>query len=510
MENAATTHPLTRWWPAVALPVFAASTPTPSPDAIELAVAGACIWQAPFDSAACAGLEPWFWPPLFPLLAGPAVLAGVDPALAATVVAAACMALVVVPACWLAGKLGGPTASLLCGAVLLATPVIRAHARMGEARPLFLLLLFSGMAAGLAAMHSERRRDLVVAGGLLGLAALARPEALLTGGVLVGGALVLTRGRTWPALAAWLTPLLPYWGALSLAAGRPTLTSRGWQKAAYGWLEVLPEEWVRLDLAAGAWGSPLRRALSTSELAGAVPATLDVGAATGWLTLVARESLPWWLVLLALVGGLTAARRPLVAGALLLAAAPALVVLLIPQAQDVVLPANNALPVVVVAGILAATGAAWLLARLEARVPRLRELSAIAGLAAIGLMGALSTAPVLETGHDPTTQQAAAAWLAAELPPTEPVACSLATAPLVLASDRPRRHLPAPWSVSTWGAGKPAHLVLSHLDLPAAAATLRTLRAQGELTLRASFGDAHGWVSVWHWEPQPPATRTPG
>ena len=211
-----------------------------------------------------------------------------------------------------------------------------------------------------------------------------------------------------------------------------------------------------------------------------------------------------------MVGGLAAARRPVVAGALGLAAAPAVVVLLIPQAQDVVLPANNALPAVVVAGILAATGAAWVLARFEARVPRFGDLSPIAGLAAIGLIGALSPAPVLETGHDPTTQRAAAAWLAAELPPSEPVACSLATAPLVLGSDRPRRHLPAPWSVSTWGAGKPAHLVLSHLDLPAAAATLRTLRAQGELTLKASFGDANGWVSVWHWEPESPEAPTPG
>ena len=72
------------WWlPAAVLLVLMTAPVGVSPDGVEMAAAGACLWQTPIDAGACVGLEPWFWPPLFPLMAGLPTALGLDPGLAA-------------------------------------------------------------------------------------------------------------------------------------------------------------------------------------------------------------------------------------------------------------------------------------------------------------------------------------------------------------------------------------------------------------------------------------------
>lgn len=500
---------LWRWWPVVALPVLAFGEVRLSPDAVELAAAGGCLWQLPLEAGACAGLEPWFWPPLFPLLVGLPVALGVDPALAAVVLSVACTALLTAPVAWLVERWAGPWGALLGGATLLGLPAITAHARMGEARPLALLLLLSGAAVGWRhlsrAPGGPASRGLLLAGLLLGLGALARPEAALTGGLLCLAAavraLVAGHGRgAGLVFLGFFAPLLPYWAALSAATGSPTLTSRGWQGRVYGWLAVLPEDWVRLDLAAGAWGTPLRRVLSTEDLTPAAPDTLAPAEALRWLLFVAEESVPPWLAAAALGGGvlLLLARSWSLLGLAALLTLPAIPVMLLPQAQDLVLPANNALPLLVGLVLLGAVGLCGVVGLLGSRSPGLARGvggGMLVGLLLLGFLRPYGGEDLVWTS--PATE-AARAWMAAELPPEATVAASLASSPAVLRAERQRRFLPSPWTATTWGQGTPPAewILLSSLDMPGAAASLRALEARVDLVPAAAFGGAEDWALV--------------
>lgn len=500
---------LWRWWPVAALPVLALGEVRLSPDAVELAAAGGCLWRLPVDSGACAGLEPWFWPPLFPLLAGLPVALGVDPALAAVVLSVACMALLTAPVAWLVARWAGPWGAVLGGATLLGLPALSAHARMGEARPLCLLLLLSGAALAWERLSRTGEqpvgRGLIWPGLLLGLAALARPEAALTGGLLclavAGRALHLGRRRgAGLVFLGFLAPLLPYWAALSAAAGSPTLTSRGWQARVYGWLAVLPEDWVRLDLAAGAWGTPLRRVLSTEALAPAPPDTLAPVDAAQWLGFVAQESVPPWLLVAALGGAvlLLLARSWGLPGLVALLVLPAVPVMLLPQAQDLVLPANNALPLLVGLVLLGAVGLCGVVGLLGSRSPGLARGvggGMAVGLLLLGLLGRYGGEDLVWTSP---AMEEARAWMSAELPAEATVAASLASSPAVLRAERQRRFLPSPWTATAWREGAPPAdwIVLSSLDMPGAAASLRALEERVDLVPVASFGGAEDWAMV--------------
>ena len=501
------------WWmPAAFLLVLQLSPGGVSPDGVELAMAGTCLWQMPFEASACVGLEPWHWPPVFPLLAGLPTLAGLDPGLAAPWVSSMSMAVLCLPVAIVAGWVGsarrtrnrrpeaqdGPArgaawggASGLCAVLLLlALPAARVHAGTGDARSLFLLLLFCGVGLTLGPPEPRRRAAL---GLVLGVASLTRPEGLLYAAAILGLTTVRWRRLSGTAWAVFGAVVVPYWGVLSGVAGRPVMSSRGWQSAAYGWLRVFPEESVKNELAAGSWGTPLRRVLSTSEVAASVPATLDPGSASTWLAYVWVESVPFWLAVFAVVGlGVSIRHRRWVGLATLAAVGlPALAVQLVPQAQDVLLPANNLLPFLVVLVVLGGVGVVALGTAFTPRAPRVGMGLLAATALAVGLLN-----QDLEPPPESPAVALAAAWIQTELPSSSEVAASLVSAPIVLRARRLRRAVPAPWSQGRWRTSPPDYLVVSSADLPALSPLLRDLTDRDQLELQAVVGTDE-WVRIY-------------
>ena len=345
----------------VTLIVVFGAGPLLSPDGVEMAAGGRCLWRLPLDPSGCAGLEPWFWPPTFSLLSGLLALA-LDPAVAALLAGLASFVALTLAAGVLGSRLGGPLAGALIPLVLAATPTLRSHALMGDARDLALALVFG--AAALLSAPSVSRRALLGAGALLGLAILTREEAAAPAALLSLVALGRLRapGALVPLVAACVSaPMVLF---LSVRAGHLVPTPRSWQGPAARWVEAWPREWVFAELSAGTRGAPLRALLSQQDVASS-RAPFDLGVAVPFLVDAARGALPPLLAALAVVGVVSAVanrkRSSVQAWTLAVlgaAALPYAAIGLLPEAQDAVVPANNILALVVATGILGGVGLA--------------------------------------------------------------------------------------------------------------------------------------------------------
>ena len=493
---------LARWLflagPALFLLVMLPHHGVVSPDAVEMAAAGKCIWQLPLVEGACDGREPWFWPPAFVMLAGLPVLLGMDPAVAALSMALLCWAVLMWPAGLLAQRLaptGGAWAAALVVPVLLVVPGVPFEILMSDARCLSLLTTFT---AALLALQAPSRGRLVAIGVLLGMACLSRPEAVLPAAALVGVVTLSARSLV-PGLTC-ATLVLPYIAVLSAQAGQLALTSRSWQKNVNMWLTVLPDEWVKHELAAGAWGSPLRAHISTTPMTAAAPPTTDPGMITAWLNVVFLETLPWLLYALALAGLVLMLRARAWRALLLLGAAglPCLVIMLMPQAQDYQLPLNNLQPLLVLLVLLAAVALGGLLAKLSARWS---PAGWAGGLLAVALL-AVAARPAPVDLSTPLSFSAAISWLKSETTADTSVTASLVTAAIPLRADRQRHHLPAPWSIPAWSrsAARTDLLIVSSWDLPGSLRSLRTLKDTVPLQPLVEFSDANSWVIIFSLE----------
>ena len=453
-----------------------AGVPERSPDGVEMAAAGRCLWRLPIDRAACVGLEPSFWAPVFPLLSGALALV-LDPALAALLVGVAGFALLGRPLARLGGAVGGPLAAALAPLVVLVVPALRDHARMGEARGLALALL---LAAGARLCHDERaalldRGGLMRVGLLLGLAALTREEALAPA-LLLAGLAVARFGWRGGAVGGVLAGVMAPWVAfLSVRAGHLVPSPRSWQGAANRWVEALPPEWVFMELSAGSRGTPLRAMLSRS---GAPGPGLSLDGLGGWMAIAVPAAVPLGLAALAMVGLVLSWRRAR-APLLVLSAvvAPYLALQALPPARDAVVPANNLLVLPLGLGVLAAAALAAGLGRLPRRIAVGGILAAWAGVAlSVGVEGAFARAR-----PEPQAFDAAAAWLAAETRPDETIAASIVGAPAVLRADRTRRRLPPPHALRQALAGweRPDLALVTTHDLPAGRLVVRGLMDAG-------------------------------
>lgn len=444
------------WIPGVAMPLLVSITPPfLSPDGVEAVSAGACALSPGMD---CAGLELWFWPPAFGLLGGVLVNLGLDPGVAATWLSLLCGALALIPLSRLAQRLGGPLAAWTAPLLLLSVPDLRLHLMMGDARPMALLGLLWAWELALA------RKLPVLVGLMAGLSVLARTEMLLPVAALMawlGWYERRTLLRVAPALAL---SLLPYWIALSLAAGRPTISSQGWQSQVYPWLQSLPMTWLELDLAAGARGTPFRVLLSGSQ---AGPGGGSVGLDLGVLSLSIQRTTTVMVLALAALG----IRQRGATVALLALGLPALAVTaLLPQAQDLLLPAKNLLPFGWVLAALAASGLS--------RIAHLsREWVALA-VAAILLLLSLPRAVDVAAPDDSIFSEA----VLADLEPGS-AGVALSTAPLVLRAGWERHRIPSPWAARAWleGPERADYLVLSTLDQPFVSRSLAELQAHATL-----------------------------
>ena len=297
---------------ALALAVFV--RPGSLPDGPEMAAAGGCLLRLGLDAAHCAGTDPFFWMPAFPMLAGMVSLV-TDPWSASHAAAAVATGLLVVPLAAIGRRLDLPAPAWISGALLLATPAIHGLVAVPSGRSLAWLGILGAVAtaAGLRAPEADRVRRGAAVGALLALAVLSRREAALQA-ILVAGAAIAVAPRAGLVAAATLGTLAaPWFAMLGLAAGGPRLGGRAWEPIVYAWDAVVPHEWLLMEVSMGTWGAPLRRAVSGLPT-GVSAAGLDAGVLWPWLRYALPVAVPAWLALAAVAGAVVLLDRKSVVG----------------------------------------------------------------------------------------------------------------------------------------------------------------------------------------------------
>lgn len=177
--------------------------------------------------------------PLFPIITGALHLLTQNAEWASNIVYIVAGVLLIVPVYGLARRIYGARVALTTAVLLVAYPALTASVlywgTMTE--PLFILLVYSAFYCALVGIEDESAWRFLAAGALLSLAYLARPEALLTCGLLVVYLIVLwlvqRRLFTRPALtrlalllAAFALVAAPYIGFLYARSGRLLITGK--------------------------------------------------------------------------------------------------------------------------------------------------------------------------------------------------------------------------------------------------------------------------------------------
>jgi len=195
------------------------------------------------DGYTLSGLRHVALSPLFPLLAGALGSVIDDIVWAGRIIAALAGGLLVVP-CWhIAQRLGGRTVAMTAASFVAAMPSLAPFVApfwIGwdlwvGAEPVLHLFVYAGIALTLRTLATRHAPDGALAGLCFGLAYLARPEAVIAGGIagmIAVCAALLRRDVRRSALPVALIALAfactaaPYWIYLHDALGRWTLTGR--------------------------------------------------------------------------------------------------------------------------------------------------------------------------------------------------------------------------------------------------------------------------------------------
>ena len=449
------------------------------PDGPEMAAAGGCLIRLGLDMGACAGTEPFFWMPAFPLMSGLLTLI-TDPWAAAHAAAALTTGLLVLPLASIGRRLGIVAPAWVAGALLVATPAIRELVAQPSGRGLAWLGILGAVAlvAGIRDAPAAAGRRGIAIGALLALAVLSRREAIFQA-VLVGLALLPLAPRAALAATGTVTGIvLPWFATLAAAAGGLRMSGRAWEPLVYAWDAVIPHEWLLMEISMGTWGTPLREAVSRLPVEVAA-AGFDASVLLPWLRYALPVAVPAWLAALAVVGALMLLRRPAgrlsIAGTIALGL-PALPLAVLPNARAVELPAQNLHPVVLAALVLAAVaaGAGLDLARRRLPVGRVTgPVLAATLLAILSVANATWVARVVPVdGRTPATLTAAGTLLGDK---ATAVATTLSSAPAARLGDRPRAAFPSPYRVEEAGLRVDQQVLLTELDLPGARRSLELL-----------------------------------
>lgn len=149
------------------------------------------------------------FPPLYPMVAGAGYWLLGDLEWASNAAYALCGGLLLLPVFIMARRIYGAQTAWLAALLLAIFPALSVSVlyppwgTMSE--PLYLALLYGGLAALLVGFEDRRSRLVTAAGGLFGLAYLTRPEAIVYFGVFLGVGLVnLARGLHWRAIAGYI------------------------------------------------------------------------------------------------------------------------------------------------------------------------------------------------------------------------------------------------------------------------------------------------------------------
>ncbi|MEC7946363.1 MAG: hypothetical protein VX265_02280 [Myxococcota bacterium] len=491
----------------VTLALAVVARPGSVPDGPEMAAAGGCLLRLGLDASACAGVEPFFWMPAFPLLAGVASLV-TDPWSASHAAAAVCTGLFVIPLAAIGRRLSVPAPAVIASALLLATPAIHALVAQSSGRALAWLAILGAVATAMSLRDEgvqQMRRGAAV-GALLGLAVLSRREAVVQA-ALVGVVLLPFAPRAArAAFAACGLVVLPWFAALALAADGPRLGGRAWEPVVYAWDAVVPHEWLLMEISMGTWGTPLRRAVS-GLTGGNGLGGLDAAGLTGWLRYALPVAVPAWLAALALGGSILLLRRRggwRVLSSAALLGLPALPLAIAPNARAVELPAQNLHPIVLACAVPAMVAAGRALVTLRARLPGGRWSAGVllmTVLTGASMGNAAWVAQVVPMDHiSPATLAAAGADL------TEgdtPVVTTLNAAIAARRGDRPRAALPSPYRIGEAPLAAGDAVLITELDLPGARRTLRALSPA--LTPARVLVDGEAWAVRFQVEASEPA-----
>ena len=457
-----------------------------SPDGIEMAAAGQCMLMAIANPNACAGLEPWLWPPAFPVLSGLLALLA-DKPLAARTISIFCSALLMIPLMSMATRTRGHVAAMMVPILFVATPALRLHAAAGDARSLGLLGLL-----GAWALATEGKGKGWAIGLLCGLAGLSRPEGVIGAGLVLVWLLWSRRAMLLRASVAFIMAMGPWWAALSHTSGQPALTGRAWTGRAYGWMGAMPNDWIIQELGVGARNTPLRIALSSTTESAMRQDTFDPVSGSMWLLNALMQSIPIWLMVFSAVGFgvLIASKNKDILSFSAIFAGFALVLGLFVQTQDDQIPANNLLPVLMALLLMASIGIAYVVERTKP----------VAGFIIAGACIIVGTSR--SDGqhlHQASTVTAASQWLQENTSEEAIIAATLKSAQIVHQADRQRTRFPSPWIARTWNSSpeQADFLIVTDLDIPEVNASLRTLGEQDDLALIAYAHNHDGWSAIF-------------
>jgi hypothetical protein len=492
---------------AVTLALAVGVDPVMSCDGAEMAPAGRCLWTVAFDPTACAGREPFFWTPAFPLLSGLLSLV-MNPRVAAHVAAAGVVGMLVLPLASIGRRLGGRSAGLVAAALLVAVPAVRDLVSDPTGRGLALLgiLAAAAVAAGIRDPGARPMRRGLLTGALLGVAILSRREALAPAGLLMLGLVPLAPRVALAAVGGAAAMIAPWMAILSIAARSPRIGGRSWEAATFAWDTVLPHYWLLMDVSMGSWGAPLRQAVSKAGASGSL-ANFEPSSLGAWLRFALPVAVPAWLAVLGVGGLVVLARHPhrrLALTGVLALGLPALPLAIIPNARIGGHPAQNLHPTVLATLILAALALGWLAKRWEGSEGWTRAAKAAVAAAALMVASLANERWVNLVVPPPLAPNEVLHTVAMGLDDTNgPVAASLSSASAVHMAGLPRARLPAPWMAHLWDAGQPDDiaLLLTEPDLPGARRTIAILSQRRGLSISKAWRDGPVWAVLFVRDP---------
>ena len=462
-----------------------------SPDGLEM-IALAKSWLGEGPALEAGG----YWPPLWP--AAVALLSRIWPAVeAGRVLNLALAGLVVWPLHHLAAQLSDRRGARLAVLVYALLPSVREHAPVLDARPLGMFLATAAAAAAVHAACTGAQKNWWWAFFLSMLASLARPEGLLLVPLVGLGALL--SGQTWrQTLPVILLSALP-----SLL--RPGSGVRGWEAFTGPWLGIWPNNDLLALFGSNSVPTGYRHFVLAAEASGiekspnflsnlllGLPGGLDLlyqglPAAMGGMGLLVSL---WGIAQLVRRGWRVA--LPTLGGVGLLGP-----IVLLPMARDQATPATNLM-------FLVPLGCAMIAAAmpLRRRAPTLELVLATAlciGVVAEAHRGPFrGEKPFFFEGTD--AAQIMQAWLEANPPTSQKVACRLSARGVVLAAGLVPTPLGSPWE--DWKAGEGEGVLLTTVDLRGAdggrglslledpAWELRAVSFEGQIKAWPAFADS--------------------
>ncbi|MBM74199.1 MAG: hypothetical protein CMK59_02255 [Proteobacteria bacterium] len=452
------------------------------PDSYEQLLLAECLSTGGSSGINCVQIHPFFRPPFMAFLVW--IFSFILPSIIAIGMVAWSASAVFIGTVW-SWHAKEPLVAAAVFLCLLTAPLTLQIFGLADARILVLPMTFG--AALLLKGEDIQLKKSALAGALLGLAALVRPEAQAAALLFAGAELLRSRKSALVLLACAAVPIALWLVILSVEADQLVLGPRWWEGYLLSTFEFIPRRWT-LQLFGMGLFSPEARIIASSFPTAAQGASFNFGSGLQWLFNVCTKAIPIWVLVIGFIGGIRRILSKETRHTMMLLAAfacPNLIAAFLPQAQAPIFPHANLLPFFLVLLFLFAAEITFWCQKIPS-VPAARALPFIL----IGTSGLLSTAPEAPIGIDrDPAGQAAVQWLKKNTTARQSIISSYENAPLIYLSRRKWQQYPAPWEKKRF---KKAHyVVLSSLD---------AFWIAPDSNLRAPvayFGGEEQWVAIF-------------